>query len=49
MIGRARLRDGLYYLDMARDPTDKKQLGLACRNSNPVTEEIMLLHSRLGH
>ncbi|CAN1170240.1 Retrovirus-related Pol polyprotein from transposon TNT 1-94 [Linum perenne] len=49
MIGKARLRDGLYYLDMVRDPTDEKQLGLACRNSNPVTEEIMLLHSRLGH
>ncbi|CAN1165217.1 Retrovirus-related Pol polyprotein from transposon TNT 1-94, partial [Linum perenne] len=48
VIGRGKLRDGLYYLDLKDSGVEKGQ-SLACTSSASVYGEIMLLHSRFGH
>ncbi|CAN1225016.1 Retrovirus-related Pol polyprotein from transposon RE2 [Linum perenne] len=48
VIGKGRLREGLYYLDM-EDSCNKKGQSMACTSSTSVYGEIMSLHSRFGH
>ncbi|CAN1828255.1 hypothetical protein LINPERHAP1_LOCUS32174, partial [Linum perenne] len=48
VIGNARMKDGLYYLDSATLGGRKAQ-GLICTSSNSDHNQVMLLHCRLAH
>ena len=49
MIGSAKMKDGLYYLEDSSS-VNTPALGLKCNVSSlPVREQIMIWHYRLGH
>ncbi|CAN1129341.1 Retrovirus-related Pol polyprotein from transposon TNT 1-94, partial [Linum perenne] len=48
VIGSARMKEGLYYLEVA-PLCDEKVQGMTCKRSSSLRSKIMLLHSRLGH
>ncbi|CAN1319890.1 Retrovirus-related Pol polyprotein from transposon RE1, partial [Linum perenne] len=48
VIGSARMKEGLYYLEVA-PLCDEKVQGMTCKRSSSLRSKIMLLHCRLGH